>query len=77
MASFKRMFKRLRLQNDDILLIRQSEDPLRILRSIEGLKLNLKCGILFVADKNGLKKVPFEDLEKVYLAAKKNREEIA
>ena len=72
MTTFRRAIKRLRLKPGDILL---ADRELRIDQIMGAAKdIKFEVPIIFIRFKNELERMPFEQIERIYLAAKKSKE---
>lgn len=75
--TFRRALKRLRLKRGDILLADRNQYDWKFCSKINFF-IDVSVPVIFVdtTNKNSLKRIPFEDLEKIYLEAKKEHERL-
>lgn len=76
--TFRRFLRKLRLQKGDILLARvdgvYNRAWERLVRSGRDAGITFNVPIVAIHEKNELQRMPFEELERIYLEAKKQHE---
>jgi hypothetical protein len=66
--TFRRALRRLRLKNGDILLMHRDLAHTAMCRPLVG---PVSVPVVFFDNKNDIRRMPFEELEKIYLEVKK------
>jgi hypothetical protein len=73
--TLQRYIRRLRLKPGDILLIRRdfyiSQKSEAMANAGRAAKINFDVPFVYYDEKNDIRRMPFEELEKIYLEAKK------
>ncbi len=74
--TLRRFLKRLRLKQGDILLVEHGAMPYNVVETLiqaaRSANIKVNCPILMHNGKHSIERMPFEEIERIYLEAKKS-----